>query len=90
MNVTRASEVKLGRPPFDRQELLRALHALPRRSRGVVRVNERALAAKLGWDRGTVAKGIRDLEAEGHVRRMKNLRRHGLLVALLTARQTAT
>ena len=50
----------------------------------MVRVNERALAAKLGWDRGTVARGISDLQAEGHVRRMKNLGHRGLLVALLS------
>ncbi len=49
-----------------------------------MRVNESALAAMLGWDRGTAAKGISDLDAEGHVRRMKNLGHQGLLVALRT------
>jgi DNA-binding MarR family transcriptional regulator len=85
MNITPASKVKMGRPPLDRQELLKALHALPRRGRGVVRVNERVLAVKLGWDRGTVARGIDDLEASGSVRRMKSLGHRGLLVALRRA-----
>ena len=89
MNITPAPNVKRGRPAFDRQELLDALHELPRRSRGVVRVNERALAVKLGWGRGTVARGISDLEAEGSVRRMKSLGHRGLLVALTAQRPPA-
>jgi hypothetical protein len=83
MSNVSAPKHKMGRPPFDRQPLLEALYALPRRGRGVVRVSERALAAKLGWDRGTVAKGISDLEAAGSVRRMKTLGHQGLLLALV-------
>jgi DNA-binding MarR family transcriptional regulator len=83
MNITRLSEYTTGRPPLPRSDLLAALHALPRRGRHCVRVNERALAVQLGWSRDTVAAALDDLEAQGLVRRMRNLGHRGLLVELL-------
>jgi DNA-binding MarR family transcriptional regulator len=81
--ITQLSEAKTGRPPLPRSDLLTALHALPRRGRFCVRVNERALAVQLGWHRDTVAQALTDLEAQGLVRRMRNLGHRGLLVELL-------
>lgn len=76
----------MGRPPYDREQLLQLLHRYPGARRGLVHINERSIAGDLGWNRCTVASALSDLEATGSVRRLKIQGRSGLLVMLTVPR----
>lgn len=78
----------MGRPAYDREHLLQLLHQHPRAGRGLVRVNEREMATKLGWNRCTVASALTDLEGTGAVRKLKVQGRSGLLVMLTPSPST--
>ena len=73
----------IGRPPYDRGDLLEHLKRCPHRGRNLVRLNQRDAARKLDWDRATVIRALDDLEADGLARRWKNLGQQGLLVEIL-------
>lgn len=72
----------MARPAFDREPVLTMIIKSPRASRNLVRINQRQLAAKLGWDRSTVAAAIRDLEEDGRLERWKNSGRSGLIIRI--------
>src|SRR5437667_7385041 len=73
----------IGRPPYDRGDLLEHLRHCPHRGRRLVRLNQRDAARKLGWDRATIMRALDDLERDGLARRFKNLGQQGLLVEIL-------
>jgi DNA-binding MarR family transcriptional regulator len=73
----------MGRPPYDRSQLMDFLLTCPRQGRRLVRLNERKAAVRLGWHRSTVKKALDDLEEAGVVRRFSSLGHQGILVLLL-------
>ena len=75
---------KLGRPAYDRDQLLLYLWRQPRRGRGLVMLNARSAGAKLGWHRTTIRRALADLERDGLLRRFPRggRGRCGLLVVL--------
>jgi hypothetical protein len=76
----------IGRPKLDRNLLYDELWLWLRSGRHLVRINERTLAATLGWDRSTIAEGITDLERDGYLRRGHWAGKSGLDLALLQVR----
>jgi hypothetical protein len=72
-----------GRPPHDRETLLAYLWTCPRQGRNLVKLNERLAATAFGWDRGTVARALDDLQEDGFVVRWSRLGHQGIIVRLL-------
>src|SRR5437667_12684880 len=70
----------IGRPPYDRGDLLEHLTRCPHRGRRLVRLNQRDAARKLGWDRATVIRALDDLARDGLARRWKHPGQQRLVV----------
>lgn len=73
----------MGRPPYDRAELMEYLLTCKHQGRRLVRLNEREAARRLGWHRSTVKCALDDLEESGAVRRFSKLGHQGMLIQLL-------
>ena len=72
----------MGRPKCSRRELLAEVQKLPRVGRRQVQVNARVMAERVGRDRGTVRRMLRDLETDGHLTVLANGGKVGLRVLL--------
>jgi Bacterial regulatory proteins, gntR family len=73
----------IGRPPISRELILDEFLLLPPCGRHLVRVNERAIAARLGCNRNTISRAINELEREGKVLRFGRRDSRGLVLRML-------
>src|SRR5258708_6282275 len=75
---------RVGRPRISREAALEMIDGLPRIGRGLVYLNRRVLADRLGCCRATVGTMVLELEASHRLRRVRRKGRRGLLVRLPT------